>query len=54
MAVIRAVKELFDPAGLLNPGVIFNDAPPRCHPSHFKLLPLIDPLIDRCIECGFC
>ena len=44
MAVIRAVKELFDPAGLLNPGVIFNDAPPRCHPS----------LIDRCIECGFC
>ena len=54
MAVIRAVKELFDPAGLLNPGVIFNDAPPRCHPSHFKLLPLIDPLIDRCIECGCC
>ena len=54
MAVIRAVKELFDPAGLLNPGVIFNDAPPRCHPSHFKLLALIDPLIDRCIECGFC
>ena len=54
LAVIRAVKELFDPAGLLNPGVIFNDAPPRCHPSHFKLLPLIDPLIDRCIECGFC
>ena len=54
LAVMRAVKELFDPAGLLNPGVIFNDAPPRCHPSHFKLLPLIDPLIDRCIECGFC
>ena len=54
MAVIRAVKELFDPAGLLNPGVIFNDAPPRCHPSHFNPLPLIDPLIDRCIECGFC
>ena len=34
--------------------VIFNDAPTRFHPSHFKLLPLIDPLIDRCIECGFC
>ena len=53
MAVIRAVKELFDPAGLLNPGVIFNDDP-RCYLSHFKPLPLTDPLIDRCIECGFC
>ena len=53
MAVMRAVKELFDPAGLLNPGVIFNDDP-RCHLSHFKPLPLTDPLIDRCIECGFC
>ena len=52
-AVMRAVKELFDPAGLLNPGVIFNDDP-RCHLSHFKPLPLTDPLIDRCIECGFC
>ena len=51
--VMRAVKELFDPAGLLNPGVIFNDDP-RCHLSHFKPLPLTDPLIDRCIECGFC
>ena len=52
-AVMRAVKELFDPAGVLNPGVIFNDDP-RCHLSHFKPLPLTDPLIDRCIECGFC
>ena len=52
-AVMRAVKELFDPEGLLNPGVIFNDDP-RCHLSHFKPLPLTDPLIDRCIECGFC
>ncbi len=51
--VMRAVKELFDPAGLLNPGVIFNDDP-CCHLSHFKPLPLTDPLIDRCIECGFC
>lgn len=52
-AVMRAVKELFDPAGVLNPGVIFNDDP-RCLLSHFKPLPLTDPLVDRCIECGFC
>ena len=47
------LKRLFDPEGLLNPGVIFNDDP-QCHLSHFKPLPLTDPLIDRCIECGFC
>ena len=52
-AVMKRIKELFDPEGLLNPGVIFNDAP-RCHLSGFKPLPLTDPLIDRCIECGFC
>ncbi len=52
-ALMRTIKELFDPQGLLNPGVIFNDDP-RCHLSHFKPLPLTDPLIDRCIECGFC
>lgn len=53
VGVMRVVKELFDPAGLLNPGVIFNDDP-RCHLTHFKPLPLADPLVDRCIECGFC
>lgn len=50
---MRELKRLFDPEGLLNPGVIFNDDP-QCHLSHFKPLPLTDPLIDRCIECGFC
>ena len=58
--VMKAVKELFDPKGLLNPGVIFNDDP-QCHIKHFKPLPLI-PLgsdspatkVNRCIECGFC
>ena len=52
-AVMKAVKELFDPDGLLNPGVIFNDDP-ECHIKHFKPLPLTNPLVDRCIECGFC
>ena len=52
-AVMKAVKDLFDPDGLLNPGVIFNDDP-ECHVKHFKPLPLTNPLVDRCIECGFC
>ncbi len=47
------VKKLFDPTGLLNPGVIFNDDP-KCHLKNFKPLPITHPLIDKCIECGFC
>ena len=51
--VMKEIKRLFDPDGLLNPGVIFNDDP-KCHLKHFKPLPLTNPLVDRCIECGFC
>ncbi len=57
---MKAVKEIFDPKGLLNPGVIFNEDP-KCHIKNFKPLPLI-PIdaehpaskVNRCIECGFC
>lgn len=60
-AIMKAVKQLFDPKGLFNPGVIFNDDP-QCHIKHFKpLSPLaigegseVTHQIDRCIECGFC
>lgn len=38
--MMKAVKELFDPKGLLNPGVIFNDDP-KCHLKNFKPLPLL-------------
>ncbi len=60
--VMKAVKELFDPQGLLNPGVIFNDDP-QCHIKNFKPLPLLvmsdkrqatSLVADKCIECGFC
>lgn len=51
--VMKAVKQLFDPKGLLNPGVIFNDDP-KCHIKNFKPLPLTNPHVDKCIECGFC
>ena len=59
--VMKSVKQLFDPKGLLNPGVIFNDDP-KCHLKHFKPLPIITDdkghaslsKINRCIECGFC
>jgi D-lactate dehydrogenase len=52
-AVMAGIKRLFDPDGLLNPGVIINpDA--RAHLKDLKPLPAADPLIDKCIECGFC
>ncbi|GHT05090.1 4Fe-4S ferredoxin [Bacteroidia bacterium] len=48
-----AVKRLFDPKGLLNPGVIFNDDP-LCHLKNFKPMPLVNAHVDKCTECGFC
>lgn len=68
--VMKEVKQLFDPKGMLNPGVIFNDDP-QCHIKHFKPLPLLTQdnyggtpgsdeakeilsKVNRCIECGFC
>lgn len=51
--IMKEVKKLFDPNNLLNPGVIFNEDP-KCFISHFKPLPMANPHIDRCIECGFC
>lgn len=69
-AVMQRVKDLFDPHGLLNPGVIFNDDP-ECFLKNFKALPVLKPWADdskavepelaeiykklnKCIECGFC
>jgi D-lactate dehydrogenase len=52
-ALMRRIKALFDPDGLLNPGVILNDDP-RAHLRDLKPLPVADPIVDKCIECGFC
>src|SRR5206468_7250812 len=52
-ALMREIKRLFDPSGLLNPGVILNDDR-AAHVKDLKPLPEADPLVDRCIECGFC
>ncbi|MFA5445331.1 MAG: FAD-linked oxidase C-terminal domain-containing protein, partial [Bacteroidales bacterium] len=51
--IMKRVKQLFDPQNILNPGVIFNDDP-HCHIRNFKPLPVLNPIVDKCIECGFC
>jgi len=52
-ALMQQIKTLFDPRGILNPGVIINDDP-QSHIKNLKPMPKADDLIDRCIECGFC
>jgi len=52
-ALMQRIKALLDPQRLLNPGVILNDDP-EVHIKNFKSMAAVDPLVDRCIECGFC
>jgi D-lactate dehydrogenase len=47
------LKRLFDPRGILNPGVILNDDP-QVHTRNIKPMPPACELIDKCIECGYC
>ncbi|MCL2470992.1 MAG: FAD-binding oxidoreductase [Propionibacteriaceae bacterium] len=51
--VMREVKRLFDPRGLLNDGVVLNDDP-QAHLKHIKVPVAVDPMIDSCVECGYC
>lgn len=51
--MMRRLKKCFDPEGILNPGVIFNDDP-ECFIRNIKAMPLSNRWINRCIECGFC
>ena len=52
-AVMREVKALCDPAGVLNPGVVLTDDP-AAHLAHLKTTLPVDPLVDTCVECGYC
>lgn len=51
--LMKDIKQLLDPQQILNPGVIINDDP-EIFIKNLKQMPLANPLIDKCIECGFC
>ncbi|MHA7142506.1 FAD-binding and (Fe-S)-binding domain-containing protein [Arthrobacter sp. Sr33] len=52
-SIMRELKQLFDPAGMLNPGIILDDDP-EAHLRHIKTAPPVAPEVDRCVSCGFC
>ena len=52
-SLMLEIKKLFDPAGILNPGVLINDDT-KIHIKNLKPTPVVNPIIDKCIDCGFC
>jgi D-lactate dehydrogenase len=47
------VKQLADPDGVLNPGVVLN-RDPDVHLRNLKTTPRIEDSANTCVECGFC
>lgn len=52
-AVMRDIKRLLDPAGILNRDCLLNDSP-RCHLEGLKFVGAVEQGIDLCVDCGFC
>jgi len=51
--VMRELKRLCDPAGVLNPGVVLSDDD-TVHLRDLKVVPTVEEEVDRCVECGYC
>ncbi|OJV37762.1 MAG: 4Fe-4S ferredoxin [Bacteroidia bacterium 43-41] len=51
--LMKRIKSAFDPQRILNPGVIINDDK-DVFIKNLKNIPSANPIIDKCIECGFC
>lgn len=51
--IMEEVKAIFDSENIFNPGVILNKDK-NIYLKNLKPMPVADPIIDKCIECGFC
>lgn len=51
--LMKRIKKAFDQENILNPGVLINDDP-DIFIKNLKRIPETNPIIDKCIECGFC
>lgn len=52
-SIMCRLKALIDPENLLNPGVIINDDN-TIHLKNLKPIPVVEDVINNCIECGWC
>ena len=54
--VMRSIKRLIDPDGVLSPGVVLpiEGPPTRLDVATLKLPVTVESEVDRCVECGFC
>jgi D-lactate dehydrogenase len=52
-ALMWRIKRLFDPSGLLAPGVMLNKDP-LGHVKNTHTFPEIEHVANACIECGYC
>ena len=50
--IMRDLKSLLDPDGMLSPGVVINPNP-QAHVTDVKTIAAVSPIVDACIECGF-
>ena len=51
--LMKRIKLAFDPENILNPGVLINEDK-DIFIKNLKRIPEANPIIDKCIECGFC
>lgn len=52
-AIMVEIKRLFDPEGLLSPGVLINEDPGALV-ANLKPVQAVEEEVDRCVECGYC
>ncbi|MGF2950368.1 FAD-binding and (Fe-S)-binding domain-containing protein [Microbacterium alcoholitolerans] len=52
-AVMQGVKAAFDPAGILNPGVVLTEDA-TAYLRDLKPVVTVEEEVDRCVECGYC